>query len=379
MKAFKLLSVLLILGCNVMGVFGQANLQTKNLIIITLDGLRWQEVFKGADSLLINNKVITKDMEAAHLKYWKSQISTRRQMLMPFLWETIAEKGQLYGNRKFGNKVNVSNSYWFSYPGYNEIFCGFADNRINSNDLIPNPNINVLEVINKKSEFQGKVAVFGSWCVFPYILNSQRSGIMVNAGFQEMNEDSVSDQMKVLNEIQSQLPDFIPGARLDAITFQMGFEYLKTNKPRVLYLALDETDDLAHDGRYDLYLNAIHNSDQYIKELWNWVQNQPDYKDKTTILITVDHGRGVGNPGWQSHGRENKGSDQTWFAIIGPDTPALGEIQTPGQVYNNQFAQTIAAFTSIQYICQQQTGSSISSVFPEAKKLISKNEIISPY
>jgi hypothetical protein len=367
------------LFCNFFGLFGQSNLQTKNLIVITLDGLRWQEVFTGADSILLNNKEITKDVEAFNLKYWNSSVNARRQILMPFLWETIAENGQLYGNRKFGTKVNVSNSYWFSYPGYNEIFCGFADNKINSNDLILNPNINVLEVINRRSDFQGKVAAFGSWCVFPYILNAPRSGIMVNAGFQSMTEEPVSDHMKILNEVQSQLPDFIPGARLDAITFQMGFEYLKTHKPRVLYLALDETDDLAHDGRYDLYLNAIHNSDQYIKELWQWLQNQPDYKDETTILITVDHGRGVGNPGWQSHGREKKGSDQTWFAIIGPDTPALGEIQRSGQYYNNQFAQTIAELTGTQYTGRQQTGSSISSVFPEVKKLISKNEVISAF
>jgi len=117
---------------------------------------------------------------------------------------------------------------------------------------------------------------------------------MVNAGFQDMTEQPVSDNEKMLNEMQSQLPDFISGARLDAITFHMGFEYLKTHKPRVLYLALDETDDLAHAGRYDLYLNAIHNSDRYIMELWQWVQSQPDYMDKTTILITVDHGRGLG-------------------------------------------------------------------------------------
>jgi hypothetical protein len=160
----------------------------------------------------------------------------------------------------------------------------------------------------------------------------------------------------------------------------MGFDYLKTQRPRVLYLALDETDDLAHAGRYDLYLNAIHNSDKYIGELWQWVQSQPEYKDKTTILITVDHGRGTGNPGWQDHGRKVNNSDQTWFAIIGPDTPALGEIKSPGQYFNNQYAQTIANFTGTQYTCDRQVGLSIPSVFPneEPKKLISKNEMVVP-
>jgi len=129
-------------------------------------------------------------------------------------------------------------------------------------------------------------------------------------------------------------------------------------------LGLDETDDLAHDGRYDLYLNAINNSDKYIQVLWQWIQSQPDYQNQTTMLITVDHGRGEGNPGWRNHGRKTSGSDQTWFAILGPDTPALGEVgKDSNQCYSNQFAQTIAELLGIKYIGQRPTGNYISSVF----------------
>lgn len=248
MKATQKLALLLLLYCPISNVLGQTNLQTKNLIVVTLDGLRWQEVFTGADPDLINNKEITKDVATYNVKYWNPQTNERRQQLMPFFWETIATKGQLYGNRNFGNNVNLCNKYWFSYPGYSEIFCGFADNRINSNEFMPNPNINVLEVINQRNDFQGKVAVFTSWVAFPNILNAERSGLMINAGFQKMTDQPLSDKEIMLNEMQSQLPDFISGARLDAITFQMGFEYLKIHRPRLLYLALDETDDLAHLG-----------------------------------------------------------------------------------------------------------------------------------
>ena len=48
----------------------------------------------------------------------------------------------------------------------------------------------------------------------------------------------------------------------------------------------------AHDGRYDHYLEAAHNTDQMIKDLWDYCQNDTVYKGKTTFIITTDHGRG---------------------------------------------------------------------------------------
>jgi hypothetical protein len=149
------------------------------------------------------------------------------------------------------------------------------------------------------------------------------------------------------------------------------FEYLKTKRPRVLYLAFDETDDFAHDGKYDYYLNSANYTDGFIKELWQWVQNQEDYKNKTTVLITVDHGRGEGEPGWRNHGKTINGhSSQTWFAVIGPDTPALGEIHE-GQYYNSQYAQTLASLLDINYINEKPVGAVISKV-TDNKTLISQ-------
>jgi histidine ammonia-lyase len=52
---------------------------------------------------------------------------------------------------------------------------------------------------------------------------------------------------------------------------------------------------------------------------------------------------------WRSHGEKIIGSDQTWLAIIGPDTPGLGEIKVSGQIYNNQVAMTIANLLKIDY------------------------------
>src|ERR1700759_4379842 len=76
-----------------------------NVILITLDGFRWQELFEGPDSILLLNKRATKDERVAAL-YWNSKPGERRRMLMPFMWSEIASNGQLIGNRNFNNKAD---------------------------------------------------------------------------------------------------------------------------------------------------------------------------------------------------------------------------------------------------------------------------------
>lgn len=108
--------------------------KAENLFIITTDGFRWQELFTGADSVLISNEKYTPDMATIKSMYWSDDIHERRKKLMPFVWSVIGGKGQLYGNRNEGNCMNVSNIYASSYPGYNELFTGTTDLRIYKND-----------------------------------------------------------------------------------------------------------------------------------------------------------------------------------------------------------------------------------------------------
>ena len=330
----------------------QLNAQTKtqNIIVVTLDGFRWQELYRGADSALINSK-FTSDKGGITKKFWAPTARERRKMLLPFFWDVIAQKGQLYGDRDEGNKDEVANQYKFSYPGYNEIFTGFPDIRINSNDEVPNPNTNVFEFINKQKGFENRVAAFSSWQVFPAILNAKRSGFLVNSGYTNFDDAKASERLKYLNEIQHKVPEVIgPDERLDFLTFEFGFEYLKQYKPRVLVLGFDETDDLAHEGNYQFYLQSANKEDGFLAQLWQYIQTDPQYKDKTTLLITCDHGRGdVPLENWKTHGTDTPNSEQTWFAVIGPDTPPTGVIKTPTTTYHKQLAQTISKLLGFDF------------------------------
>ncbi|MBS1659778.1 MAG: phosphoglyceromutase, partial [Bacteroidetes bacterium] len=175
--------------------------RTKHLVVITIDGFRWQEVFTGADPLLVANQEYVRDSTLTKSLYWDSSAETRRRKLLPFFWNTIAQKGRLYGNRLVGNKVNVRNWYKISYPGYNEILTGHTDAFSSPNLAINNKHVNVLEYLNSSKEYRGKVAVFTSWNVFPYILNEGRSGLPVNSGYERLGEEGDADA-KLIDSVQ---------------------------------------------------------------------------------------------------------------------------------------------------------------------------------
>jgi hypothetical protein len=315
-------------------------LPVKNLFVITIDGFRWQEIFTGADSSIISDERYTADTSTMKMMYWAATPEERRKKLMPFFWNVLASKGQVYGNRSFRNKVNASNLYSLSYPGYNEMFTGNTDIAVASNDKKINPNKNVLEYLNQETGYKGNVVAFTSWNVFPYILNKARSGIKMNSGYQNLDEDDMTERL--VNKVEHDAVYDKTDTRHDQLTFITAREYISKFQPSIVYLGFGETDEMAHRGRYDLYLEKAAAIDKMIGELWHWVQSDPQYKDNTTFIITTDHGRGRSSSKWADHGLFVNGSSQTWLVLMGPNIAPLGEMKNEQQIYQKQIAQTIA-------------------------------------
>ncbi len=321
--------------------------RTKNIIFVMSDGLRWQDVFHGADPALLTKKEGgVSDVDALRRQFWRDTPADRRQALLPFLWTVVARNGQIYGNRDQGSDAFVTNGMNFSYPGYSEILCGFPDSRIDSNDKNLNPNVSVLEWLNSKPAFKDRIAAFGAWELFPYILNAQRSGLFVNAAYDPL--PPLTPRAEFLNRIKKETGIWDSEA-LDAPTFHSALEYFKVKKPRVLFLSLGDTDEWAHDGKYDLYLQAAHRFDQYVKELWDTAQSMPEYRGTTTLILAVDHGRGMAPVEWKTHGQKVPDSKYVWMALLGPDTPALGERSHVPAITQSQVAATLAALLGEDY------------------------------
>ena len=342
-------------------VQAQAPHKTTHVILVMTDGFRWQEFFQGAQENLMNKKYgSVEDVAALKKSYWRDTPEARREALLPFVWTVMAKQGQIFGNREKGSDAFVTNNKFFSYPGYSETLCGLADDRIKSNDKIPNPNVTVFEWLNQKPDFRLRVAAFGAWDAFPAIFNSDRAGFPVNAGWDQFLKPDASPDLALINQLKNETPRIWPDEPFDAMPFHTALEYLKSAKPRVLFLGLGETDDWAHGGRYGDYLDSAHRVDAFLRILWETVQSLPEYRDSTTIIFSPDHGRGSGTKKWRDHGEKLPESKFIWMAFLGPDTKPLGERLNIPAVTQSQIAATLAALLGQDY----------SASFPKAGKPI---------
>jgi hypothetical protein len=267
---------------------------------------------------------------------------------MPFLWNVMATQGQIFGNRDLGSDSHVTNVFNFSYPGYSETLTGISDPRVDSNDDVPNPNPTVFAWLNAKLEFAGKVAAFGAWETFYGIFDSEHCGFIVNAGYDPLTAIAATPELALLNALKVETPRIWPDEPFDALPFHTAIEYIKAKKPRVLFIGLGETDDWAHEGAYAEYLISAHLGDSYLRQLWELLQSMPEYRDKTTLIVLPDHGRGEGAE-WTSHGQKLPASRETWMAFLGPDTAALGERTQGTVVTESQVAATVAALLGEDY------------------------------
>src|SRR5580692_926732 len=327
-----------------------STLKTRAVVLIVLDGFRWQEVFDGPEHDLMDAKHGSAQ-DAAHLRedFWRDTPEAAREALMPFLWTVVAKQGQIYGNQHKGSVAQVTNGYKFSYPGYNEMSTGYPNPQINSNEFGPNPNATVFEWLNNRQEFHNQVAIFGTWDTFNDIFRAKQSGLLIRAGWNLPWSQQLTPREQLLQKLYQTSTRVEDDDAPDSFTHEDLLDYLQTNSPRALFVGYGGTDDWAHEGKYDLVLQAAHEDDQRIAELWRTMQAKPKYHDQVTFIITCDHGRGSGLKLWRDHDKNIDGAENIWIAVLGPDTPATGEMTNVSRTTQSQIAATIAALLGQDY------------------------------
>ncbi|OJV41680.1 MAG: hypothetical protein BGO25_18610 [Acidobacteriales bacterium 59-55] len=322
-----------------------------HVILVMTDGLRWQEVFRGADESLLVPARYFDGRSVAGLKqeYLAATPEQRREKLMPFLWSTFIPQGQIYGDRDKGSDAFVTNGFDFSYPGYSETLTGHGDPRIDSNDNKPNPNMTVLGWLNKQPGLEGKVAAFGAWDVISAVVNPEQCGCVANAGYEPLKITPSTPRLDLLNSIKAETPRMWEDEAFDTLTFHTAMEYIRVKKPRVLFLSLGDTDEWAHAGNYGEYLNSAHRADAYLKQLWDELQSMPEYRGKTTMIFLTDHGRGSAPEGWKTHGQKTPESKYIFMGFMGRGVPRKGVRTNVGAVTQSQVAATLAAYLGLDW------------------------------
>lgn len=340
----------------------------RHVILITLDGVRTEEIFGGLDAGILRSTLDKDDKLEEHPLYkqfWAETPAARREKLMPFFWRVLMrEHGSIAGNRALGSTVRLTNRHRFSYPGYAELLQGVArDDVVASNDNRFYPHPTVLQFLRERLRLprQG-VAVFGSWETFNWIAQHEDGVVEVNAGYEAYA--SPGGAMRALSQAQFDARPPWDSARYDIFTFRFAMDYLARYRPRVVYIALDETDDWAHARRYDRVLETLHRTDEWLKDLWTALDASPQYRERTALLITTDHGRGRTPKDWHDHGSKVEGAEDVWQAYVVPGIRRRGEWRD-GSLRQSQVASTLARWLGVDFhAARPEAAPPIADVLP---------------
>ena len=342
-----------------------AQSKTENVILITLDGARTQEIFGGLDADIFRSVNKNFEKTAAFKNYNAATPTERREKLMPFFWKTLmTSHGSIAGNRSLKSEVKTTNKLFFSYPGYSEILTGQAhDDVIKSNSHPQNPYPSFLDFLHQKFAVgPNAVAEFSSWDAFMRIATNKPGSFVVNAAYETYPTDN--KEINELFRLQSQVLAPWPSVRHDYFTFKLAMAHMKEHKTRAIHIGFDETDDYAHDKNYERVLDTLHMTDKWIAELWNFVQSDARYKGRTSIVITVDHGRGNSPKDWSDHGEDVPEAQYIWMAFVSPDVKLRGEWKDSETIYQNQIAATLCKFIGLDYSEQnREAGKPIARLF----------------
>lgn len=111
------------------------------------------------------------------------------------------------------------------------------------------------------------------------------------------------------------------GNRHDSITLTRAINVLTVEHPRLILVSFREPDYSAHQANWQSYIDGIKKTDNYVYQIWDFIEKNSFYKGSTALFITNDHGRHLENikDGYISHGDTCEGCKHVSLLAYGPD------------------------------------------------------------
>lgn len=273
------------------------------VILVTLDGVRWQEVFEGIDRARTKEEA----MDAPHL--W------------PNVYRLLRERGVALGG---GNvPISATGPNFMSLPGYTEILMGHSPVACGDNDCGPvkEPTL-VDEILNGGHQ----AAVVASWeRLERAVAKDPRDAFVTtgrNGGTKSAHEGALGRRVAAYQKTKPE-----PGGgdfRLDRYTGEIGLAVLRERHPTFLMIGLGEPDEYAHGNDYPGYVRSLRACDAFLGELFKVLDAMGERGARTAVFVTADHGRGHD---FQNHGGGYVESARTWLLAFGAGIEARGVTQ----------------------------------------------------
>ena len=158
--------------------------------------------------------------------------------------------------------------------------------------------------------------------------------------------------------------DFTAHARTlsspDELSVYIAKRLMQQEAPSLLWITMHDI-DVAHSGAYSLYIEGIRRTDRLCGEMWQAVQDNPEYAGNTTMFILPDFGRDAdydaGGNGFQHHRTGDVASRTTWMMVLGAGV-------RPGVIYDDPM-QSIDLVPSLGAIMGFSPAQSSGKPIPE--------------
>ncbi len=305
------------------------------VVLVVLDGVRWQEVFNGADRTLVRQRGIN------------PQAWANPRDLMPNLHRLIDAEGLAIGAPGHGAEIAASGPQFISLPGYIEIFAGKPDLGCFRNDCVPAPMRTIVDQV-RDANGADDVALVASW---PNIARAASSapGVVLTAGRKLVDHEDLlrADDATARLLDQGARASAWPGEgdyRPDAFTGRIALRRLAISRPRFLFVGLGDADEYAHHNDYRGYLEAVRASDAFLGDLVAMLRSMGARGQHTTVLVTADHGRAKN---FTDHGPQFPESGRVWLVAAGADVLDRGFVDASRRHTLSDLAPTVRALLGI--------------------------------
>jgi hypothetical protein len=300
------------------------------LVIVTLDGVRWQEVFGGTDPA------------------WTSTPSAPPAAFAPNLYKLGTQRGAFVGAPGYGI-IAASGPNFISLPGYIEILGGRPSVACATNDC----RRTALPTLLDEARATGaKVAAFASWERLDYATTATPGAFKVSCGRQG---DRSIDPWPGYDDY-----------RPDAVTSKLALSYFEAEQPDVFFLGLGDPDEFAHRGDYARYVASIRQADQTIGRLLEILDRSGERGRKTHIVITADHGRARD---FREHGAMPEAA-RVWLVAAGPRFTARGSVPSKRERHLADVAPTLRVVLGLTPDPSARAGNVLDELFePDGRAL----------
>jgi len=300
----------------------RATEQPVTIVIVTLDGVRWHEVFEGVDAKL-----------AAEHDMPQSAVVSARELL-PNLYAIIDSHGSALGAPGHGAAISASGPDFLSLPGYAEMLSGRSVTGCANNQCAGVAAHTIIEQLSSgAARPDADVAAVTSWGEIAKVTSYGSCRAAVSSGRHGGSNREIFGRDREGAELLSLAENAPRGLgdadfRPDALTADLGIHYLKTQAPRFLFLGLGEPDEFGHMNDYAGYLESLRRADARIAEIDAELQRLAASGTRTALFITADHGRA---DNFVDHGEKYPESARVWLVASGSALNARGFVVAPSE------------------------------------------------